>query len=266
MKILFSLLAEVCLLSAFFMHAVNAADRPPGSMIRVAIVPVEIDASGKIVAFELPKDLNHNQALSLRNHFLNFTLDPAQKDGKNVSSSTHLMIHYYSVIESGKNDSLKIISTDSGPRAMRQSGLRYPRAGITRRHQSLILVQATIRPDGKPGNVQVAMQWPASKPLSRTAVNAVRRWKFEPDKVDGVAIVSDVLIPIQFCIEHCLPTLTPDLIHQLISNAPPTSQVHQSYAQNLPLLPLIQVITSNISEGVGKTRRESGRERFRKSR
>jgi TonB family protein len=260
------LIRIIFLAASSFSLAVNAADSFFDTNVKVTIMSVDIDAAGKITAMQLPDGLDQRLAMQLQNHVRDSAFEPSEKNGEKVSSSTHLIIHYDPTAESDTGTFTKIISMDNGPMIVKRTGFRYPSSAITRRIQGLVLVRATIKSDGLPSNVHVAMQWPESRSLSRSAVRAVEKWRFEPDKVDGLAIASDVLIPIQFCIEQCSARLAPDRIHQLISSAQSASQAHQSPARTLPLLPLVQVVASRMDEENNNQRAGIGKGRFQQSR
>ena len=59
------------------------------------------------------------------------------------------------------------------------------------------MVRAEIGPDGVPTSVSVS-QGSGSRLLDRTAVDAVKRWRFEPATLDGRPTVGTVVVPIAF--------------------------------------------------------------------
>src|SRR5690606_19355966 len=68
-----------------------------------------------------------------------------------------------------------------------------PRAG----EQGTVVLQAAVRADGRPGNIEVARR-SGSSDLDRAAVEAVRGWTFEPAIRNGEPVASSVQVPVEF--------------------------------------------------------------------
>lgn len=83
------------------------------------------------------------------------------------------------------------------PIAGRTPAPRYPRQALRRGESGVVLVRAEIGPDGVPTSVSVANS-SHSRLLDRAAVEAVRRWRFEPARRGGQPIVGTVTVPIAF--------------------------------------------------------------------
>lgn len=73
----------------------------------------------------------------------------------------------------------------------------YPGRALRSGEAGTVLVLAHIGPDGVPTATEVA-QSSGSRDLDRAALQAVRRWRFEPAIADGHPAVGDVLVPIDF--------------------------------------------------------------------
>lgn len=73
----------------------------------------------------------------------------------------------------------------------------YPARALMRGEGGTSLVIAHIGPDGVPTAVEIA-QSSGSRDLDRAAMQAVRRWRFEPAIADGVPTVGQVVVPIDF--------------------------------------------------------------------
>ena len=75
--------------------------------------------------------------------------------------------------------------------------VRAMRAGET----GTVLVRAVVGPDGAPADVGVG-RTSGSRDLDRAAVDAVRRWRFQPAVRDGQPVTASVDIPIDFTLER----------------------------------------------------------------
>lgn len=73
----------------------------------------------------------------------------------------------------------------------------YPARALMRGEGGTALVIAHIGPDGVPTSTEIA-QSSGSRELDRAAMQAVRRWRFEPAREGGRPTVGRVAVPIDF--------------------------------------------------------------------
>ncbi len=83
------------------------------------------------------------------------------------------------------------------PLAGRTPAPSYPARALRQGESGTVLVQAHIGVDGVPTSVTVA-KGSGSRLLDRAAVDAVRRWRFQPALQDGRPTVGTVNVPIEF--------------------------------------------------------------------
>ncbi|MEL1264297.1 energy transducer TonB [Pseudoxanthomonas putridarboris] len=74
---------------------------------------------------------------------------------------------------------------------------QYPSAAMRRGTEGTVMVRVQVGADGVPLSVEV-QQRSGSRDLDRAAVEAVRRWRFQPAQRDGQPVVGSVTIPIDF--------------------------------------------------------------------
>lgn len=239
---------------------VSACDRPEDSELKAAYASLEIDPTGRIAAMEWLNPLGEGEAKQLREHVLALSFEPAQRSGRKVASRTHLTLYYRCVTTRAIGAGLELVSFDSGPIALERSGILYPARAIERRIEGLVVVQATVEPDGSTSDVHAAKQWPAIPLLSGVAVRAVETWRFEPDAVDGSPIASDVLIPIQFCIERCRVRPLSAHVREMMSSNLSASDADGEDVLALPVLSRVEVVATKLGGTDGKRRRGPRRE------
>lgn len=87
--------------------------------------------------------------------------------------------------------------TDRDPSPVARVQPSYPPAAHRAREEGTVIVRAEVDAAGNPGNVSVARR-SSSRELDRAAVDAVRKWKFEPAVKDGKAVASTVDVPVEF--------------------------------------------------------------------
>jgi TonB family protein len=73
----------------------------------------------------------------------------------------------------------------------------YPKEAQRRREQGIVIVAATVSSAGHPVCVSLR-QSSKSTSLDHAALEAVRHWRFRPAKVRGVAVPSEIEVPVHF--------------------------------------------------------------------
>jgi periplasmic protein TonB len=77
----------------------------------------------------------------------------------------------------------------------------YPISSRRRGEEGTVLLNVVVTTDGRPNTVSVAHS--SGYPLlDRAAVAAVREWTFEPARVGGVPISSQVVVPVRFSLSE----------------------------------------------------------------
>jgi TonB family protein len=71
----------------------------------------------------------------------------------------------------------------------------YPLAALTARQQGIVILEATIGPNGKVTDVRPLRSIPA---LDLAAIDAVRQWEYEPTLIDSVAVPVIISVAVEF--------------------------------------------------------------------
>ncbi|HEY5971272.1 MAG TPA: TonB family protein [Pseudoxanthomonas sp.] len=74
---------------------------------------------------------------------------------------------------------------------------RYPGIALRNGESGTVLVRVEVDASGMPGGVAL-VQRSGSRDLDRAAMEAVRRWRFQPAQRDGQAVAGSVVVPIEF--------------------------------------------------------------------
>ncbi|HDP89327.1 MAG TPA: energy transducer TonB, partial [Thioalkalivibrio sp.] len=77
----------------------------------------------------------------------------------------------------------------------------YPRASLRLREEGSVEIRARVGRDGRPRELAVARS-SGSMRLDRAALDAIRRWSFEPAQRAGIAVEAWVVVPITFKLEN----------------------------------------------------------------
>ncbi|HMB43286.1 MAG TPA: energy transducer TonB, partial [Luteimonas sp.] len=73
----------------------------------------------------------------------------------------------------------------------------YPPEALRKGLDGNVVLLVDVGADGKPSDVQVQHSQPVGV-FDAAAVEAARRWTFEPKRQNGKAVASRVLVPIRF--------------------------------------------------------------------
>jgi protein TonB len=77
----------------------------------------------------------------------------------------------------------------------------YPIASKRRHEEGEVRLAVTVSPDGRP--LRVSLVKSSSHPLlDQAAIDAVRTWTFEPARASGVAVTSEVVVPVRFSLSQ----------------------------------------------------------------
>lgn len=74
---------------------------------------------------------------------------------------------------------------------------RYPSTALRRGEEGSVMLRVLVNADGSPSTIDVATS-SRSRSLDRAARDAVKKWKFNPGRKQGIPISSWVLVPIDF--------------------------------------------------------------------
>ena len=83
------------------------------------------------------------------------------------------------------------------PVPISQPAPRYPQEALRRDAGGTVRVRVTVATDGGVDRLEVA-ESSGNRYLDRAAMEAVRRWRFQPAVRDGQPVVADVVVPIVF--------------------------------------------------------------------
>ncbi|UCH94263.1 MAG: energy transducer TonB [Candidatus Aminicenantes bacterium] len=82
-----------------------------------------------------------------------------------------------------KTDKLILLSSDQKPKLIHKAPLKYPKAALKAGVEGKVVIEATT---DKEGNVKEATVTDGHPLLNEAAIEAIKKWKFEPYILDGV--------------------------------------------------------------------------------
>lgn len=97
----------------------------------------------------------------------------------------------------GKDEGVRI----AVPMYRENASPNYPEYARLRGYQGLVLLSAEVRNDGRVGEVRIRTSC-GHDLLDRSALDAVRRWKFEPGRRMGIPVTMWVDVPVRFVLKE----------------------------------------------------------------
>ena len=86
---------------------------------------------------------------------------------------------------------------DRDPQPVRSPAPRYPREAQRRGESGTVVLRVHIDADGRPRDIDL-VEGSGSRSLDRAAVDAVRRWRFDPAIRNGRPTEGTLQVPITF--------------------------------------------------------------------
>lgn len=93
--------------------------------------------------------------------------------------------------------SAPVAAGSDAPVPTSQPAPRYPQEALRRNAGGTVRVRVTVATDGSVDRLDVA-ESSGNRYLDRAAMEAVRRWRFQPATRNGQPVVADVVVPIVF--------------------------------------------------------------------
>jgi protein TonB len=86
------------------------------------------------------------------------------------------------------------------PRYRMNPAPEYPTASRRRREEGVVLLNVAVDTNGSPSTITInrSSGYPL---LDEAALDAVRRWSFEPARAAGVPVFSTVIVPVRFSLD-----------------------------------------------------------------
>ena len=84
------------------------------------------------------------------------------------------------------------------PRKIKDARPIYPESALSSRGRASVFIEAIIGPDGK---VEQASVLHSSPPFDQAALDAVRKWEYEPPMLNGLPIAVIMTVIVNFALQ-----------------------------------------------------------------
>lgn len=118
-----------------------------------------------------------------------------------VKSITSTMEKQQETVKTMPHPSQETISTKSKPGYFQNRPPKYPPLAKQMHQEGLVLLMVEVDRKGMAVKVEVK-QSSGYQLLDQAALEAVRHWRFQPERIGDIPFESKVTIPIRFCLEE----------------------------------------------------------------
>jgi TonB family protein len=158
------------------------------------VARVEVDASGAISTVAFRQKLKPVLENYLRARIAPWRFEPAQRAGRAVPSSTSLTL---SLQPAPDSKGILLMGVDAGPALLTAQEPLYMENHADAGYFGRVVVKCRVNARRRCVDASVA-QASARGPLPENLLKAIRKWSFEPDRIDGEAVETWVEVALCF--------------------------------------------------------------------
>ena len=182
---------------------------------------VSVDAAGQVTDVEFLKDVPEALQAMVRGVAADIPFEPAMRDGLAVPSRTSMQLRV-AFTPDGENYRAKVLSINGGmPASVGLHQPNFPASVLRARKNMVAIVVVRPHPDGKANpeanTVESVRFYRDDQPLEGVStrleremhealLEAAAHWDYILEEVDGVAITTELRIPITLCITKRMST------------------------------------------------------------
>ncbi|KRE97632.1 energy transducer TonB [Frateuria sp. Soil773] len=126
---------------------------------------------------------------------------PAILDGRPVPAHTFIYAKLRATPDAKGHYRLLVSFIGNGPKLISNFGLKYPADAEHAREAALLMLDASVQPDGRLAVMQVRSkfeEWPVRPSFKTAVLVAAKHWHGIPEQVDGKPMATQVRIPVNF--------------------------------------------------------------------
>lgn len=199
-SLILTALLSVCALPAWSKKQVDLLPKAPTFRVDYRLV---LAADGSIEILKAQEEtvtalLTDNLEKQIRR----WKFTPGTVNGITQRTETNLSLHIEATPEAGGNYQIRIIGANTGvwlaPGKMVSP--RYPAAQLRNGGEAVLRLLVTYDADGNVTNaVRPGEKIKGMAPFELASIQAVKQWRFEPEKIGGLGVPGSALVPIKFC-------------------------------------------------------------------
>ncbi len=191
-------LAALSLLLALPVHA---AERWVGGVT----ARVQIDATGRATSIEFDRersrDLTREFKDAMMERLRRVEFEPARLDGQPAASETSVHVSL-GVVEGPEGfGPLRIEGLYLIPGYLKVSPPHYPRRKLMRGIEGYVEVKLSYDAEGRVTEARIFDAEKADPDFAKAALAAARKWRFDPQRIEGRGVAGQASVPVFFALE-----------------------------------------------------------------
>lgn len=186
--------------------ALTFAGKKPASLHLTQAWQVSLDAAGRVVELRPVGELAAAVRDPLERAIRGWAFEPGRADGKPAPTETTLTLDVSFLPGQDDEYSVRIDGARTGGRvdteSSRKAFPRFPNEAVRRGLFAMIVVKADYDASGRIIAVEPQPQYGinAMRALEKATVAAVGKWTVLPERVDGHAVASSLLLPVCYSV------------------------------------------------------------------
>jgi TonB family protein len=183
----------------------TGSSRPPSKPLHASIAKLEavwaidLDVQGKAVRIRSPDGLPSPLGPSVEKQIEAWQFEPGKIDGKAAPTHTYLRLLLQIENDEEGDTQVRIVRAHTGPAVTKEVHPAFPSNAVHKHGSRLVVVRAGYDAAGAVTDVTaVDADDVGDPPLVATALEASRRWSFEPERVGDRGVAGHVYIPYCF--------------------------------------------------------------------
>jgi TonB family protein len=158
---------------------------------------LSVGPDGRIRDLEPLPHQNREMVNAVLPRVIGWQFSTAMRDGQPVSADTTLYVRLEATPQGDGQYSMRIVSAGVGPRASTKVVPRYPDSALRAGRTGHVMVEALVNAEGRVEQATAVAQY-SDRPFVNAALQAARKWRFEPERLDGQPMAAKVTIPFAF--------------------------------------------------------------------
>lgn len=182
----------------------KAETAPEPTRTFIVAYRLNLDAEGKLEKLVLQDEaISQTLADNLEKQIRSWAYSPASVGGKPARTETNLWVTVMAVTNGKGGYDVSIVDATTGGAVAKGTLLppKYPVDQMRMGVEAVMRLLVSYDSDGKviraerPGKPLRGM-----RPFEQAGEQAAKNWRFDPEKVDGIGVPGQVIVPLMFCI------------------------------------------------------------------
>jgi TonB family protein len=160
---------------------------------------VSLDEEGVVTEATAVGEIHPALVEPIRNWVKGKTFRLAGADDLAASSTTSVWVSYALAEIDGGDYELQFLDHGNGPRPVKQSKPDYPRSALLNGEEGWVRLGFRVQPGGEVSDIEVLES--SQRVFEKPALRAMKKWRFQPDTVEGKPVSTPMVQTIEFKLE-----------------------------------------------------------------